>query len=297
MNLRSIPICLFAGAAWTVSAEIRALPSERVTGLLNEERPLVIAHRGFSMAAPENTLPAFRLGLLAQSDLVELDYFHSSDGIPVVMHDVTLNRTTNARKIFGGERIPVESKTLQQLRTLEAGAWFDPLFEGVSIPTLAESLDVIQPSSVTLIERKRGDAQTLVKLLRDKEMIHDVIVQAFDWEFLADCHRLAPGIALGALGPPSRQADGSRYPANERFLNDAFLDRIEAAGARVVAWNRQVTAESVAEAQRRGLKVWVYTINELDETLRFLEMGVDGIISDNPAMVWKALTIHQAGDQ
>ncbi len=296
MKLPKIVTCLLTISAITAGAATQVVPSERVVGLLNGERPLVIAHRGYSMAAPENTLPAFRLGLLAHADLVELDYFHTRDGIPVVMHDTTLDRTTNAREVFGGERIPVESKTMEDLRKLEAGSWFDPLFKGVTVPTLAESLDLIQPASVTLVERKRGDARTLVELLRKKEMIHDVVVQAFDWSFLADCHELAPGIVLGALGPP-RRADGSRYPVDERFLNEAFLDRIEAAGAKVVGWNRQVTAESVAEAQRRGLKVWVYTINELEETLRFLNMGVDGIISDNPAMVWKALTLHQVGGQ
>jgi glycerophosphoryl diester phosphodiesterase len=267
-------------------------PTDRLAELLLLERPLVIAHRGYSMAAPENTLPAFQLGITAHSDLIELDYFHSADGIPVVFHDATLDRTTNATQIWDGQDIRIGSKTLHELRELDAGSWYDPLFTGVGIPTLEEALDAIQPESITLIERKQGDPQTLIDLLGRKKMLNDVVVQAFDWEFLAGCHQLAPEVVLGALGPP-RRADGSRYPVNERILNSAFLDRIEAAGASFVGWNRQVTPEAVAEAQSRGLQVWIYTINELDEALNFLEMGVNGIISDNPAMVWKALTLHR----
>lgn len=268
--------------------------TERLQAVRSLERPLVIAHRGYKMGAPENTIPAFRLGITANSDLIELDYFHSSDGVPVVFHDVTLDRTTNAVELWKEKGLEITSRSLAELRELDAGSWYDPLFAGVGIPTLGEALDAIQPESITLIERKQGDPQTLVDLLTRRKMVNDVIVQAFDWEFLAGCRSLAPEMLLGALGPP-RRADGSRYPVSERFLNASFLDRIEATGAAFVGWNRQVTAEAVADAQSRGLQVWVYTINELDEALSLLEMGVNGIISDNPAMVWKAMALYSGG--
>lgn len=275
----------------TSKAEERIQPTERLQKLMSLDRPIVIAHRGYKEAAPENTLPAFRLGILANADLVELDYYHSSDGMPIVFHDGTLNRTTDAGARWNEKKTPVASKSLAELRELDAGAWFDPLFKGVGIPTLEESLDLIQAGSITLIERKQGDPRTLVDLLKRKEILNDVFVQAFDWEFLAGCHELAPGIALGSLGPP-RQPDGSTYPVDERFLNADFLDRIEKNGSRVVGWNRQVTKEAVADAHRRGLRVWIYTINEVEEAVNLLEMGVDGIISDNPATVWKAIALH-----
>lgn len=267
--------------------------TERLQKLMTLDRPIVIAHRGYKMAAPENTLPAFKLGLLAQADLVELDYYHSSDNVPVVFHDWSLDRTTNADALWKEKKIALASKTVTQLQELDAGAWFSPLYQGVKIPTLGESLDLIQAGSVTLIERKKGDPKTLVDLLKRKEMLNDVFVQAFDWDFIASCHELAPGLALGTLGPP-RKPDGSAYPREERYLNSMFLDRVEKTGASVVGWNSQVTKAGVAEAHRRGLRVWVYTINELDDALRLLEIGVDGIISDNPAMVWKAIALHTA---
>ncbi len=283
---------LFLTAADCARADADAEPTERLEALMALDRPLVIAHRGYSMAAPENTLPAFRLALWAHSDLVELDYFHSSDGIPVVFHDRTLDRTTNSVELWGKEDVPIASKPYRALRELDAGTWFSEDFAGAHVPTLAEALDVIQSESITLIERKQGDAQTLFELLVEKNMLDDVVVQAFDWDFLADFHDLAPNVPLGALGPP-RQADGSRYPRDERYLDTGFLDRLEAAGASVVGWNRQVTPESVKQAQDRGLPVWVYTINEPDEARRLLDMGVDGIITDNPAMLWKVLALRE----
>lgn len=282
---------LFLGMTFAQAGE-RIEPTKRLEELMSLDRPAVIAHRGFKMAAPENTLPAFRLGILAHADLVELDYYHSADGVPIVFHDSTLNRTSDAGQRWQEDKIPVGSKSLAELRELDAGAWFDPLFAGVGIPTLDESLDVIQAGSITLIERKEGDPKTLIELLKKKEILNDVFVQAFDWKYLTGCHELAPGLALGALGPP-RRADGTAYPVSERFLNTEFLDRIEKTGSRVVGWNRQVTKEAVEDAQRRGLRVWIYTINELEEALHLLEMGVDGIISDNPAMVWKAIALHE----
>jgi glycerophosphoryl diester phosphodiesterase len=284
-------------AILTFSASLTAAaaspgPSERVQNLMSLDRPLVIAHRGYKMAAPENTIPAFEAAILAHADLVELDYYHSSDGVPFVIHDSNFSRTTNATKALGSEIVGSTRLSLAELKELDAGSWFSPLYAGTKLPTLAESLDVIQPGAVTLIERKQGDAQTVIDLLNEKEMLNDVIIQAFDWSYLADCRKIDSTVVLGALGPPGA-LNGRRLEAHEKFLNDEFLDMIEAAGANVVAWNRQVTPESVKKAHDRGLRVWVYTINDVDTAVNLLDMGVDGIISDNTPMVWKAIAIRK----
>src|SRR6185295_999564 len=138
-------------------------------------RPLVIGHRGFCQLAPENTFPSFQLALDAGADLIELDYHHSKDGIPVVIHDATLDRTTDAIKRWGGKRIRVASKTALELQLLDAGAWFDPKFAGTKLPLLAEALDTIQASGgITMIEHKSGDAASAIKLLRAKKLVNRV---------------------------------------------------------------------------------------------------------------------------
>jgi glycerophosphoryl diester phosphodiesterase len=96
-------------------------PAEK---LLESPRPLVIAHRGYSAMAPENTLPAFERGVVSSADMVELDYHHSKDGQLVVLHDYTLDRTTDATNRWGGRGFKVADKTLAELRQLDAGKWF-----------------------------------------------------------------------------------------------------------------------------------------------------------------------------
>src|SRR5262245_27754441 len=136
--------------------------------LLALKRPLVIGHRGFCAVAPENTLPSFKLALAAGADLVELDYYHSSDGVPVVIHDPELDRTTDSVKRWGTKKTRVDSKTIDELRSLDAGSWRDAQFMGTKLPLLTESLDLIQSNGITLIERKAGDPATCVKLLKER---------------------------------------------------------------------------------------------------------------------------------
>jgi glycerophosphoryl diester phosphodiesterase len=267
--------------------------SSRIPEIITQRRPLVIAHRGFSMAAPENTEAAFRLALLAQPDLVELDFYHSSDGVPVVFHDRTYDRTTDAKARWGEEKVAVGAKPFAAIRQLDNGAWFARPFAGSRVLTLEEALDVIQPGAVTLIEQKEGDARTLFDLLTRKEMLEDVFVQSFNWDFVADFHALAPQVPLGALGPPAH-LDGRRLETKERALSLDFLDRVQKVGASVAGWNQQVDAETIAEAHRRGLRVWTYVINDLDTAKRMLDLEVDGLISDNPAMAWKAVALSAA---
>lgn len=237
-------------------------------------RTLVIAHRGDSKVAPENTLAAFESAVRVGVDFVKLDYHHSSDGVTIVIHDDTLDRTTDAVRLWGGEKLPVAARSAAELARLDAGSWFDPKLEfaGEKLPTLAASLDVILPATFCLVERKAGDAATLVKLLRERRAIPRVVVQAFDWKFLAECHKLEPKLVLGALG--------------SKELRPAQLDEIVAAGASAVGWKGDDLRQRDIEAiHARGLKVWVYTVNEPEHVRKLLAVRVDGIITDVPATI------------
>jgi glycerophosphoryl diester phosphodiesterase len=259
--------------------------------LLASPRPLVIGHRGYPSIAPENTLASFERALQAGVDLVELDYHHSADGIPVVIHDGTLDRTTDAIARWSGKDLPVQGRSAAELVTLNTGAWFKPPFLGQKLPTLQAALDLIQSRGITLIERKGGDPATLSKLLAERNLLNQLVVQSFDWQFLRGFHQLQPTQVLGALGPAGSRA-GRRLTDAEKALSRTWLDEVKATGARIAVWNRQVDAAAVKEAHGLGLQVWVYTINELDVAASLLEAGVDGIITDNPALIWKALAIH-----
>ena len=232
---------------------------------------LIVAHRGDSKVAPENTLPAFASAVAAGSDLVELDYLHSSDGVLVVFHDQDLDRTTNARALWGGRRIPLASKTLAQLRVLDAGAWFDAQFAGTRIPTLGEALDTIQAGSITLIERKAGDPATCVELIKRKDLLDRVVVQSFDWEYLEGCHKLAGSLAIAALG--------------RKECTPEKLDKIAKTGACVVAWqDKHTNAGTIAAIHARGYKAWVWTVDDPARVAELVKAKIDGIITNRPAL-------------
>lgn len=285
-------LVLLGGVAGELSsADVAASPAE---ALLRTNRPLVIAHRGFNQIAPENTLPSFQLAKAAAPDLIELDYHHTKDGVPVVIHDETLDRTTDATNRWGGRSLRVDARTLAELQTLDAGRWFDARFAGTRLPTLREAVSFIQKDHVTLIERKAGDPETLARFLREHGWVNRLVVQSFDWAFLAGFHRLEPTQVIGALGPPSKR-DGRRLTEAEKALSPEWIDGALRTGARIVVWNRQVSPQTVAAAHARGLKVWVYTINDPVLAGQLLDMGVDGLITDNPALIWRTLALRALG--
>lgn len=260
--------------------------------LLASPRPLVIAHRGYSQIAPENTLPSFRLAMAAGADLVELDYHHTKDGKLIVIHDGDLDRTTDATNKWAEVKIKVAAKTAAEIQSLDAGSWFDPKYAGTRIPLLAEALDTIEAGSVTLIERKDGAPADCIKLLREKGLLNKVVVQSFDWGYLRAFHEQEPGQVLGALGPPGYLADGSKPNGMPKEMSAAWLTELQKTGAKVAVWSQKVSKAAVQLAHRRGLKVWVYTIDDPTVANEMLDMGVDGIITNNPSLIWKALALR-----
>lgn len=242
---------------------------------------LVIAHRGDSHVAPENTLPAFNSAVKAGADFVELDYRHTADGVPVVFHDEELDRATDACRLWGETKIKLDGKTLADLRHLDAGSWFDVRFTGTPLPTLDEALAAIQAGSMTLIERKTGDPATCVALLKEKKLLDQVVVQAFDWEFLAGCHAIAPELVLGALG--------------HKEFAPARLDEIAGTGATVVGWEDKFVDAAVIEAiHARGWKAWVWTVDDHDRAVQLVQAGIDGIITNRPAEIRAVVERAQA---
>jgi glycerophosphoryl diester phosphodiesterase len=237
---------------------------------------LVIAHRGDSKVAPENTLPAFASAVKAGADLVELDYYHSADGVPVVFHDAELDRTTNAGRLWGGEKIKIHSKSLAELKLLDAGSWFESKFAGTRIPTLDEALDTIQAGSLTLVERKGGEPATCIELLKQKKLLDQVVVQAFDWDYLAGCHQIAPDLVLAALGDKECTAEK--------------LDQIAQTGARIVGWEDKFTNDqSIAAIHARGWKAWVWTVDDPQRIEQLVTAKIDGIITNRPALARRTI--------
>jgi glycerophosphoryl diester phosphodiesterase len=242
--------------------------------------PLLIAHRGYSQLAPENTLPAFELALAAGAKLVEMDCRETKDGVPIVVHDRELDRTTDARKRWRKRHIRVESRTLAEIRTLDAGSWFGPSYAGARVPLLSEALDIIGPGAIALIERKSGSAENCIKVLREKGWASRTLILAFEWNYLCDFHEQAPEQMLAALGPPHRMPNGRRPLRISRGLNKRWLNYAQKTGASVIIWNKRVSKAAIRQAHERGFKVFIYTVDNMRLAKELLKKGVDGLITN-----------------
>jgi len=228
--------------------------------------PLIIAHRGASGHAPENTLAAFEQAVQLGAGFIETDLHLTQDARFVAIHDKTLERTTNGRGA-------VREHTLAQLRQLDAGMWFDRQFMDERIPTLEEILAFARQHDVVLyLELKYDSAwgmqHALVGALESSQNAARTIVISFDAATLASIRKLDAAIMVGLL------------------VEDATGDPVKAAlevGARQLCPRaNMVTPELVEQAHRADLHVITWTVNSVDEMRRVIEAGVDGVMTDVP---------------
>lgn len=265
-----LTLCWLAVGVCVMTNSAAAAEPTHARKLVQSPGVLIIAHRGASSIAPENTLTAFAKALAAKADLVELDYHHSADGVPIVIHDDNLDRTTNAQELLSKQKVLVADMPAAELAKLDAGLWFSDDFQGTKLPTLVESLAAIQAGSTTLIERKAGDAATLIELLAHEKLTDQVVVQAFDWEFVKECRKLAPTLTLCTL--------------SSKAASDEQIQAAVETGADVIVWNHEkLPYEQIGLIHKLGKKAWVYTIDDPERAAGFMVAGIDGVITNKPA--------------
>jgi len=222
--------------------------------------PLVIAHRGASAEAPENTLRAFRRALALKVDGLELDVQVTRDGVPVVFHDATLRRLTGTPGRVG-------AKTWRELKKLRVHGT-------ESIPRLAGVLALVRGRAVVQIELKRGArVAPVVRAIHRARAARRVIFASFEVTLLRAARRLAPEI------PRMLIAEGRRLPR--------LLRQMSALGATGLSLDhRAVRSRPVVDRiHRQGGTVWCWTVNGAPAMRRLAGWGVDAILSDNPALL------------
>ncbi|MGI6380774.1 MAG: glycerophosphodiester phosphodiesterase [Anaerolineae bacterium] len=237
----------------------------------SQARPLIIAHRGFSAEAPENTLAAFDAAARAGADGVELDVTMCASGDVVVIHDDTIDRTTN-----GSGR--VRDMSLETLRMFDAGRWFDASYEGQFIPTLGDVLDLIGETMMVNIEIKastnkdEGIEDGVIALVHQRRMQDRVLISSFSPIALWRMRRRAPELERALLTAPKLPfLLGTGWPAG--------LVRAHA----LHPHHSQVDADYVERAHAKGRAVNVWTVDEPAEMRRLCRLGIDGIITNHPA--------------
>jgi glycerophosphoryl diester phosphodiesterase len=247
-------------------------------------RPLILAHRGASAEAPENTIEAFDLALRQGADGIELDVRISSDGVPVVIHDARLERTTN-----GAGR--VDALSARELGRLDAGTWLSTRrpalvrsrFRSLRIPLLSEALAWMKEQGcVAYVELKRGRAsnggleEKVLRVIRETGMVQNVVVISFHHAVLQTLRELDRRIALGL-----------------DFTRPLLaLRRAQAVGATaVLPLGALVTSKFVHRAHALGLKVVPWGADSPRSWRRLLAIGVDGLITNRPAALQRTVEL------
>lgn len=248
-----------------------------------------VAHRGASSSAPENTLTAVRAAIAQGSDVVELDVQRTRDGALVLMHDTTLARTTDARRVFGPRRAPwlVGDFTYDEIRRLDAGQWKSQAYAGEHVPTLDEVCDVVRRSgSRLLLELKAPalypgiEAEVAADLRRASgDRVGDngwrglVTVASFDATALRRFKACEPSASVGLLARPQ--------PARLRQIAE-WADQINPN-------HRAVGAAYVDSVHEAGMQCCVWTVNSPSAMSRAIGLGVDGVITDHPLLLQELL--------
>ena len=254
-----------------------------INAIFGTAKPRVFGHRGAAGLAPENTLPSFALGLALGADVLELDVHGTRDGAIVVLHDTTLERTTDGSG-------PVCAYTLAELRRLDAGYRFT--CDGADFPYRGQGVrlctfeDVLRrfPLAPCNVEVKQADppiVDEVVGLVRRLDAQRRVVLAAEDAAIMQAIRAHAPDIVtsfsagdVAVFVQRLRTGDFAGYepPGCALQIPPCFGD-IEL-----------ITPELVAAAHRLGLEVHAWTINDRDEMVRLLQRGIDGIMSDLPGL-------------
>lgn len=243
----------------------------RTLGYLYDDRRLLLGHRGAAAEAPANTLPAFRRAMEVGADGTELDVHLTRDGHVVAIHDETVDSVT-------GVPGRVRDLTLAEIQRLDAGRYFGPEHAGARIPTLSEVFQALGPEAVVNVELKgtsatsEGLEREVVRIIHAHGMRERVIVSSFNPARLLRLRALDPQLPRGML-------HGPRTPI---FVRDLwFLPLVQPDALH--PHHSMVDEAYMKRAHQWGVRVNVWTVDDPDEARRLVELGVDSIITNDPA--------------
>ncbi|MFI7533248.1 glycerophosphodiester phosphodiesterase [Streptosporangium sp. NPDC049376] len=273
---------------FVTTALVAALTATPAAPAAAAARPVsVVAHRGASAYAPENTVTAFELAREQRADLFELDVQESRDHELVVVHDTTLNRTTDVERVFPS-RSPwrVGDFTLAEIRRLDAGSWFAAKYRDERVPTLGEALRAMDGSGLGLLLEIKApslypgvEERVADELRRNPAWLAPgrLVVQSFDWDSMRTFHRIMPQVPIGLLGTPpaSRLDDLSRFA---RQINPTYGD---------------LTPGYVRNVHDHRMEVFTWTVDDREAMRRVISQGVDGVITNRPDVLREVVSRAQ----
>ena len=242
------------------------------------QNPTVMAHRGLSADAPENTLYAFSDAISVGADFIELDVQQTRDGVLVVMHDSNLKRTTGVNK-------DIWDVDYADIQNLDAGSWFDPAYANARIPTLEETLQFVDKRAKLNIEikpTKHGSdtlEQDVAELITQYQYTDACYVTSFSYGSLKKVKEVNPEIRTGYLMSVAYGQFYSLKYADAFSLNKVF-----------------VTSQVVNAAHQQGKQIFAWTMNSMSEVRSLCNLHVDSIITDDPVMVQNVISRDSTGE-
>lgn len=250
--------------------------------MVKGKRPLVIAHRGNSGNAPANTIEAIRQAIDVGVDMIEIDVRLTKDGIPVLMHNDTVDETTDGKGL-------VSQMSFDQIRKLDAGSWKDRKYKGEKIPSLMEVLDYVKGKVYLSIDLKDESAiPEMVRAIQSADMVNDVVICGCVETQAKAIWQLDENFSV-LLNTDSDLDRLAKKDNKTEFIRE-YIRRACKARFSVLNVNYKfVTDELIYKAHLRGLSVWVWTVDKEEDMNRLIEMGVDGIYSNYPERVMKIL--------
>lgn len=244
---------------------------------LRAERPLVIAHRGHSIAVPENTIEAYRRAIELGVEMIECDVNMTRDGQLVMIHDWTLDRTTSGSG-------PVRDLTLEDVRQLDAGSKFRPEFAGLRVPTTEEAIELAREAGILMCFEVKGE--TADEYRRIAESLADLLAarNALDWAFMSSYDHEA--LACARIRVPELLFAPERLPDNVLPDPAEAVRQATALGAPVIQNHWEfLTPELVIGLHGAGVAVWAWPTTDQDAIERSIAAGVDGLMGDDVAAI------------
>ncbi|MGW2209112.1 glycerophosphodiester phosphodiesterase [Streptomyces sp. NPDC001781] len=255
-------------------------------------QPTVVAHRGASAYAPENTLSSIDRAARLGFSWVENDVQRTKDGKLVVIHDDSLARTTDVEDVFPG-RAPwkVKDFTAAEIARLDAGSWFSPAYAGARVPTLERYMRRVEHNHEKLLLEVKNpelypgiEAQVLTTLSNegwlDPAHRSRLIVQSFSADSIRTVHRLRPALTTGYLGRP-KVAELGGYARFADLVNPAYAD---------LSASYVSTAHALKGPHGKPLRLFAWTVNDAATARKVRGYGVDGVITNKPDVVRAALS-------
>lgn len=246
------------------------------TGVDSKDNPFVIAHRGGAKLAPENTLASFKNAIRLGADMIEIDIHLSKDSEIIVIHDDSLNRTTNGTG-------NIKDLTLEEIKKYDAGSWFGENFKNEKVPTLAETFKTINGKAKLLIEIKDGDEKypglekKLVESIKKHKVSDWVIIQSFNKSSILRIKKINPKLVTYYL--MGGNFDDFYSEVSAKIENG---ETIEKKFNGIAPHHSLLDKQKVKLLHNAGFGVFTFTVNKVEQMNEMIDIKVDGIITDIP---------------